>query len=564
MSTTSKEQAHVVVDDLFAKYADDPYMLPKVQNYICNQLHGIFNNMHRLHGERVARIEDLTNERDNFIQSFLHNNQYFYVSSTDSYFYYDGSQYQLYNEDDILHHVLSSISRDRHLMSWKQRTKINIMKRIKENNITSTIPESETIQMVIDALCPTIFASRMEAKYFLTVIGDNIFKKNTGHIHFIDPVAKNFLRNLNNISQMLFGNSLLQTFKYKYHDHSYQDCRLVRINDIVRNESTWNVALSKCGLDILCVACHYSSRYKNADEFAMNLISDQEIIDHIFFVKNMNTDDLIRSFIHTYIDIEQGTSDPTVSQVGVIALDGHPSQIRATQITWKNMQYLWKHYLDEMHVPPMIFLNTLKGLLIERLGRYYNSELDTFTGVCSKYLPAIQVFLQFWNNTMTIDETETDLEIGEILVLFRRWCEMNNESIVSLNDKHMLDIIAYYYPTTEIERDKYISHIRCSLWDKQMDIQIAMDNMKETIRSRYTMSDINRSVSPGLYRNVSIYDAYLFYCKSASTNIGEDRIEPTSVGKQVVSKSYFEKYIYDNYSDYIVESKFLTPEWYQL
>ena len=78
------------------------------------------------------------------------------------------------------------------------------------------------------------------------------------------------------------------------------------------------------------------------------------------------------------------------------------------------------------------------------------------------------------------------------------------------------------------------------------------------------MSDINRSVSPGLYRNVSIYDAYLFYCKSASTNIGEDRIEPTSVGKQVVSKSYFEKYIYDNYSDYIVESKFLTPEWYQL
>jgi len=564
MSIITKENAYKAIDELYVKYADDTYMMPKVQNYICNQLQGIFDNMQRLHGERVARIEDLTNEQDHFIQSFLQNNQYFYVSSTDSYFYYDGSRYQLYNEDDILHHVLSSISRDRHLMSWKQRTKINIMKRIRENNITATIPESETIQLVIDSLCPTIFASRVEAKYFLTILGDNLFRKNTGHIHFIDPVAKNFLRNLNNISQMLLGTSLLQTFKYKYHDHSYEDCRLVRINSIVRNESTWNTALANCGLDILCVACHYSNRYINADEFATNLISDQEIIDHIFFLKNTKTDDLVESFIDTYIDIDKNSSDIQSSVANVLSLDGHASQIRATQITWKNMQYLWKHFLDEKHVPPMIFLNTLKGILITRLERYYNSEFDSFMGVCSKYLPAIQVFLQFWNDTMIVDDTESDLEIGELLVLFRRWCELNNEPIVSLNDKHMLDIIAYYYPSTEIERDKFISHIRCSLWDKQLDIQIAMDNMKETIRSRYELSEMSRAASPGIYRNVSIYDAYLFYCKYATSAISENISEPTTIGKQVVSKSYFEKYIYDNYYDYIVESKFLTPGWYQL
>jgi len=32
--------------------------------------------------------------------------------------------------------------------------------------------------------------------------------------------------------------------------------------------------------------------------------------------------------------------------------------------------------------------------------------------------------------------------------------------------------------------------------------------------------------------------------------------------KMIVSKSYFEKYIFENLEEYIIDSKFLSAEWY--
>jgi hypothetical protein len=167
---------------------------------------------------------------------------------------------------------------------------------------------------------------------------------------------------------------------------------------------------------------------------------------------------------------------------------------------------------------------------------------------------------------MILDDTESDLEVGEVLVMYRKWCEANNEPSTGINDKHILDLVAYYYPNIEIERDKYISKIRCSLWDKQLDIQTAMDSMRYTIRNSYNIdTPSERASSPNIYRNISIYDAYLFYCKhmtaSPASNPSNQPVV-SAMRKQVVGKSYFEKYIYDNYYDYIVESKFLSPDWY--
>jgi hypothetical protein len=55
--------------------------------------------------------------------------------------------------------------------------------------------------------------------------------------------------------------------------------------------------------------------------------------------------------------------------------------------------------------------------------------------------------------------------------------------------------------------------------------------------------------------NISIYDAYLFYCKYHSS---------TRFPNQIVSKSYFEKYVFDNLSDFIVDSTFLSFQWWTI
>ena len=118
----NKEEAGKIINALFDKYESNDYMYQKINAYICNQLANVFENMNESHNQRVIRINELTNEQDTFIQSFLNNNQYFYSASTDNFFYYDGIHYQLYNEDDILCNLLSLINRDGSLMIWKQRT----------------------------------------------------------------------------------------------------------------------------------------------------------------------------------------------------------------------------------------------------------------------------------------------------------------------------------------------------------------------------------------------------------------------------------------------------------
>jgi len=575
-------KANEIIDSLYLKYKNNSYMSAKTHHYICNQLPLILDNIQRVHDQRVSRIEELTNDQDNFIQSFLNNNQYFYVNSTEKFFVYDGIHYQTYNEDDILYHVLSSISKDRQLISWKQRTKINIMKRIKENSLLKSIPESDTIQSVIDSLCISVFSKRVEAKYFLTILGDNILKKNTNQIHYINSSAKHFIRELNNICQMLIGQNLSQTFKHKYKDHSYENCRLVKINECIKSESIWYPIINISALDIICVACHYSIRYGSSDDYVLYSSNDEELNKNVFYLKTLQPVQLVDLFINEYLDLDLANS-PVVSS-SIISLLEPEFEIniyeRTTQITWKNMLYLWKQFLDSKNLPSVIFLHVLKGLFIDKLTDYYKENHDSFIGICSKQLPAIQKFLSFWNDTIIMDENEMDLEIDELVLLFRRWCVLNNEMVSTLTDKKILDLIAYFYPNIETDRDKYILKIRCSLWDKQLDIQVALDHLKEITRAKHCSNycvnsnqfmisrsrsndSINRSLSnasPSLNnRNITIYDAYQFYCKyySSTSHSGEST-------RQIVSKSYFDKYVMDNLSEYVIEDKFLSAEWYMI
>ena len=544
----NQDKSHITINELYQKYESDPYMISKITSYICTQLPNICENIKLTHYQRALRMEELNTEQDSFIQSFLTNNQYFYASATDKYFFYDGIQYQIISEDDILHKVLSTISNGRNLMSWKQRTKINIMKRIRENSLIQTIPESETIQTVLDALCPSIFATRNEAKYFLTIVGDNIRRKNTNLIHYIPQTAKNFLRELNSASQFVLGVSLFQTFKHKFHEHTYSECRLVNINDIVKQDSSWTNLISQHALDIICVACHYSSRYESSDDYLLKHSHDMDLTMSACYLKDKSQVDIVDRFITSYLDIHKSSVD--VANVNII----DTQSIRGTQITWKNMQYLWKHYLDMCGLPSVMFLLTFKTILTDKLMMYYNKDHDTFIGICSKHLPAIQTFLSFWDETIITDETETEFEIDEVVTLFRRWCELNRQTVTTLNDKQILDIIAYFFPAVDIERDKYLAGIRCSMWDKQLDIHIALDSMKGALRETHAVTE--RSLSPSVNRNIAIYDAYIFYCKYYTNSSDTYHL--------IVSKAYFEKYIFDTQMPYVIDDKFLSCDWYLL
>ena len=106
-------EAKESISIIYQKYASDSYMLNKAHNYVTCQLPTVLENMRQTYEQRQQRIETMTQDQDTFIESFLNNNQYFYVQQTETFFYYDGIHYQTISEDDILYNVLSSISKDR-------------------------------------------------------------------------------------------------------------------------------------------------------------------------------------------------------------------------------------------------------------------------------------------------------------------------------------------------------------------------------------------------------------------------------------------------------------------
>lgn len=551
MCDQALHQAKSVIDELYAKYSDDEYMFQKTHNYICFQLSNVLENMKKNHEINQARIQDLTNEQDLFIQNFFNTHSYFYVSTTEKYFYYDGLNYKVCNEDDILHHVLTTISKDRMLMPWKKSTKVFVMKKIREQNLLKSVPESETIQSVLDMLYPSLFGTRTEAKYFLTLLGDNMFKKHSDLVHFVTPKSKHFIRELTNISQLLLGANVSSSIKYKYYGHEYQNSRLLKINDAVLSENVWGTILQRSVLDLLCVACHYSIRYNSSDEFILNNANEPDLENRVFYLKQCTETQIVNNFVCLFLQSRDTRQN--------------------CEISWKDIQYLWKLFLDSKQIPNVMFQQTLKQEVVAVLNNY-NDERDVFSGYTSKYLPAIHHFLCFWDETVIMEHNELEYEIEELCMLYKHWCEkkgkMTNQ--VAVSDTMMLDLITYYYSGVEVENGKNVFNIKCSLWDKQLDVQTALDQLKHHVqntdmsgcRSGMVMSGSRDSLftpsSPqhqyGNGTAVSIYDAYVWYCKYYS--------DITSNSKRpLVSKYYFEKYVLETMGEFVLDSKFISLDW---
>jgi hypothetical protein len=154
-------------------------------------------------------------------------------------------------------------------------------------------------------------------------------------------------------------------------------------------------------------------------------------------------------------------------------------------------------------------------------------------------MPVIQKFLQFWDDTMSYDENDSELEIEEILLLFKRWFRENSDggNVPNITDMQVIDLISHFYPEVDIEEKKFVYKIRCRLWDKTMDIRMALESMREYIVH--------------MNMNLSMNDAYEMYFKEGQRE-----------NKIIVSKYFFEKYIIEWLRDFLIDEKFIKLEWF--
>jgi hypothetical protein len=502
-----------ILENLFSKYEKNEYILNKLTNYIVS-LPSILETEQKKLDDRVNRLNELTAEQSNFNKIFLTKNKYFYMQYNNLFYEYNDCDFKIVIEDEILHKLLSSLSDEPKLVQWKHKTMQSIIKQIKDKNLFKAIPESITIQNVISFL-NTIFETKTETKYFLTLIGDCILKKNEQNIYFVSHQLKQIISYIDNIICITTGNSIMSNFITKYHDsHIISNYRLLRVResfiltDIVIN------TIKSIGINILCVATYYSERYNNADNYIKSIYNDCEtncFNNVLFFYDNSNKKDVVNKFISIYIE-------PTTNSENII--------------TWKNMHYLWKQYLLTNGLPNILYSNELKEILCLKYGiSQENIECPQFKNVTSKLLPSVSNFLNFWDKYVTIntnninDNLFNEYDIDEIIMLYRSI----NKGIV-ISEKNILNIINHYY-NIEIF-NKSIFGIKCLLWDKQEDIKMFLNHYNNTHKI------INIENSDKKEDLVSIYDLYNSYKSFIKAKSSVDLKQ-----YYIVSKSYFEKFI---------------------
>ena len=286
--------------------------------------------------------------------------------------------------------------------------------------------------------------------------------------------------------------------------------------------------LNKIGIDLLCVATHYSCRYLTAENYlSLNKIENETFKVHALFLSNNTPQQIVDNFVSQCLT---------------------ESEEETFFISWKNMHYIWKLYLTSINIPSMIYSNHLKEILKNRL--QYNDTNDTFIKVTSKYLPQISKFLQFWENYITIsNDWSNEYEIDELLSIFKN-CYVSNELIT---EDEMLKIIKHFFSNTvDIIDNKFINNIKCNLWDKCEDISHFLEYYK---KKTFSIKKNENLTDDGIISIDDLYGSYQHYC-NASMYVNKTH-------NMVVSKHYFEKYIAIKLKQFIQFEKFIGIEWLQ-
>ena len=527
-----EQKVHTIfqmINDLNFKYTENSYMIQRLETHLFN-LPNTLEQENKKYDERVSRFNELTLEQDNFYKVFLSKHQYFYMPYNSIYYEYDGKTYKIIKDDNIHYQLLSTITDEGKLIQWKHKTKQNIIKKIKERTLFKSTPETYTIQNVLGFL-QTIFHTKTEAKYFLTIIGECILKKNNDNLlYFVSSNLKKIIILIDSIVYVTTGNSIMNNFITKYHDtHKLNLYRLIKTNETT-NVLSFDIVkgvLNNIGIDILCVATHYYERYTNTDNY-LNTKDEDDIKNYVLYFVYNPLEKIVDDFVNQCIE-----------KVNV-----------ESTISWKSMHYIWKLYLSSINLPNMIYLTQLQILLSSKIENINENGNVIFINVTSKYLPSVSSFISFWDKFITItNDTNNDdeYEIDELITLYK----MSDQKNTQLSDINMIKMICHYFnPQVEVIDNKYVTNIKCNLWSKHDDINEFLQSYKFNINSNFT-NLLNSNIEIISFND--LYQSYKMFFKAKGTVDQKIYL--------IVSKQFFEKYITNKLTNYIKFETFVSSEW---
>lgn len=481
-----KQQCIDALETLFQKYSDNEMAIDRIHKVCVELFHQSIDTYIQQQVSREEKLNKLREKSEWFMNSFLETPPEYYYFQNNTFVAYDGEKFMLTSEDHISNNIVVMLSNDIDLACRKHKIKATILKRIRERGTGMAVPSSYTIQSVLQPLYPSIFETRNDTKYFLTILGDVLSKKHSENVYFVHHRTKEFIDYI--ISGLTYlkassATSLSNLFKYKFQNHAFNTSRVIRIQG--EGDTLYYPNLNI--LDLFFVAQYYSNRYGSAD----NLLQQPSF-------SNVARNALILANLGDEKSVIKWFTDEALIAVNVAASSGSPQlSSPADTIDAKTVQYMWKRFCQKMKIPNVIPISTLIPSIvgIEKYSTAYDPEQKVFRGYIGNtlYNPSVGLFIEFWEDTIThnslINETNQNatnsvddpyyefkqLEIDELATLFNSWARKRGHNIsrngfTMLDEDEILSCIKHFYSYVNIEDDKFINGINCSLWDKRKDV----------------------------------------------------------------------------------------------
>ena len=406
------------------------------------------------------------------------------------------------------------LSMDKILSNRKHKIRASIIKRLRDRGTIMAVPSSNTIQNVLRPLYPSIFETRNETKYFLTIIGGALMKKHSDNVYFVHHRAKQFIDYL--ISGLTFlkpssGTMLSNLFKYRFQNHSFINSRSLRIQGSGDSLYYPNINV----IDLFFVAQYYTMRYGSSESM---LSVSSSLSNNVKILGNIGS--------------EQGLIDWFIDEAFI------PSENDSLNV--KTVQFMWKRFCSKKKIPNAIQNSCIVKLALnnEKVASAFDNNKHCFINYKGnhQFNPSIDIFNRFWEETINFTDCNEpnyefkQLEIDELITLFTSWerkhmsKQHHKHSIPNLDEDVIISYIKHFYPNVEIEDEKYLNGITCNLWKKEREVSDFIENYL------HENSDDGTSTVEAMYRDY------------------RDQMLRTNLS--IANKGYFEK-IYNHFVDVV-------------
>ena len=453
---------------------------------------------------RVERKSKLNNEKDIFIKHFLQTHKYYYISDADIFIEYDGNHYTQIVESKIWSEIFNEINKNNVLIPWKQKVRVELISLIKKNTLFNVqlIPESRTIQRVLQIFQSVLLNNKYYCKYFLTLLGDCLLRKSDNMITVIPTNnCDKFLHELEFQIHHFMKCYFTDQFRHKYFNHNYEQIRILQTKECENNSFMWESTIKKYIFDIIFVSCHYSKRFDNADNYLFNYCNNNETTDGILFCNRNTKKTIMESFTNNMFERNNKLC-----------------------VFKKDLKYLINQYFDLINIPKVVFYNEVEEYFNENFEVINENEIIRYKGITSKYSHFISGFLSFFNEVFDVNEQyETQFELDEVLSIYTKKCK---QKTYLLNEKMLLSLLKHYYEKITIVDGKHITGLKCNIWDKKKDIDEFIKHVQINNNDKPDSDSDTDSVSS----HDKLYEKYCAWCEKEKKLF-------------IVSKDYFEENI---------------------